>query len=52
MLMAAIFARLNCGRNSSGWMPAAKKRLEIVLVVWDDDSAMRLEVKRLAGCGC
>jgi hypothetical protein len=35
--MAAIFARLNSGRNSARRMQTAKKRLELVLVMWDDD---------------
>jgi len=50
--MKAIFARLNCGRNTSGWMQRAKKDLEIVLMMWDDYSMMPLPNKLRAGCGC
>ncbi|HYL68334.1 MAG TPA: hypothetical protein VEX69_04140 [Candidatus Limnocylindria bacterium] len=51
-MISTIFARLNCGRNSTEWMSAAKKRLEIVLVMWDDDWVMRLEVKFPAEDAC
>jgi hypothetical protein len=47
--MAAIFARLNSGCNSSRWMQPAKKRLEFVLVLWDDDSMMPLTGKLPTG---
>jgi hypothetical protein len=33
-------------------MQAAKKRLEIVLVMWDDGSMILLAVKSAAGRGC
>jgi hypothetical protein len=49
--MSAIFARLNYGRNSAVWMQAAKKRLEFVLRLWDDNSVMRLTDKLPAGRG-